>query len=75
MNESSIFIETEKSEKVNLENHELVRIEERNSRYIPDSLIFDPLSVEEEKRITLAIYNLKTQIKDLKKSIRTCGKR
>ena len=70
MNESSIFIETEKSEKVNLENHELVRIEERNSRYIPDSLIFDPLSVEEEKRITLAIYNLKTQIKDLKKKIR-----
>ena len=68
MNKSLAF--TEEDEKEDAEEKASAAKKRHNSWHIPEFLFFDPLSAEEEKRITLAIYELKKRIKDLKRKIR-----
>ena len=68
MNKSLAF--AEEDEKEDAEDKASIAKKRHNSWHIPEFLFFDPLSAEEEKRITLAIYELKKRIKDLKRKIR-----
>lgn len=41
-----------------------------NNRRIPRSMLFDPLTLVEEKKLTLKLYNLRKQIKEMKRNLR-----
>lgn len=68
MNKSMVF--AEEDEREDAEEKASAGKKKHDSWYIPEFLFFDPVSAEEEKKITLAIYDLKKRIKDLKKKIR-----
>ena len=68
MKKSLAFVEED--EKEYAEEKASAAKKRHDSWHIPEFLFFAPLSAEEEKRITFAIYDLKKRIKDLKRKIR-----
>lgn len=68
MNKPLVF--AEEDEKEEAEEKASAAKKRHDSWHIPEFLFFEPLSAEEEKRITFAIYDLKKRIKALKRKIR-----